>query len=83
MKRGLAAALVIVIAVPVHAQEKASKEDAEKVLAAIKEIGCEADAGDVEKEKSGGFEIDDAKCKIGQYDIKITKDFKISSLIAD
>jgi len=64
-------------------EDKASKEEAAKVLAAIKEIGCEAAADEVEKENSGGFEVDDANCKIGQYDIKLTKDFNIQSITLD
>jgi hypothetical protein len=62
---------------PGHAQDrqKASKQEAEKVLAAIKQIGCETEPDEIQKEKSGLFEIDDANCKIGQYDIKVTPDF--------
>jgi hypothetical protein len=32
---------------------------------------------------SGFFEVDDAKCRDGQYDIKLDKDFKVLSLIRD
>jgi hypothetical protein len=80
-----AVALVLAFTLPVYAQQpqKASKEEAEKVLAALKQIGCETEADEIEKEKSGVFEIDDAKCKIGQYDIKVTPDYKILSITAD
>lgn len=85
MKKLIAAvALSFAFASPlVAAEEKeASKEEAEKVRAAIAQIGCEA-PGEIEKEDSGIFEIDDAKCKIGQYDIKVDKDYKIKSLTSD
>lgn len=62
-------------------EQKASKEEETKVKAAIAAIGCEAD--EIEKEDSGLFEIDDAKCKIGQYDIKLDKDFHITSMTRD
>ena len=32
-----------------------------------------------ETEGSGYFEVDDAKCKGGQYDIKLDKDFNVTS----
>jgi hypothetical protein len=83
LREALAAGLVLAFSLPVHADDKASKEEAEKVMAALKQIGCETRADEVEKEKSGGFEIDDAECKIGQYDIKMTKDFKIQSMTLD
>jgi len=60
----------------------ASKEEAEKVKAALAAWGCEAGA-EIEKETSGVFELDDVKCKEGQYDIKVDKDFKLLSLTRD
>ena len=36
-----------------------------------------------ESEASGYFEIDDAKCKDGQYDIKLDKNFKLLFMSAD
>jgi hypothetical protein len=83
MKVWIALALSVALAAPAIAAEEteASKEESEKVKAAIAQIGCEA--SEVEKETSGVFEIDDAKCKIGQYDIKLDKDFTIISITRD
>jgi hypothetical protein len=36
-----------------------------------------------ETEASGYFEVDDAKCKDGQYDIKLDKDFKLIAMTRD
>lgn len=74
----LAAALC---AASASAETQASADETAKVKAAIAAIGCEAD--EVEKEGSGLFEIDDASCKIGQYDIKLDKDFTIKSITRD
>ena len=35
------------------------------------------------KEPSGLFEIDGAKCKIGQYDFKLDKDFNVTLMSRD
>lgn len=66
-----AALLLSVTGAVADVEQKASKEKEAKVKAAIAAIGCEAD------------EIDDAKCKIGQYDIKLDKDFHITSMTRD
>jgi hypothetical protein len=34
-------------------------------------------------EGSGYFEVDDAKCKDGQYDVKLDKDFKMIAMTRD
>jgi hypothetical protein len=36
-----------------------------------------------ETEGSGYFEVDDAKCRDGQYDIKLDKDFKVIVMTRD
>jgi hypothetical protein len=36
-----------------------------------------------ETEGSGCFEVDEAKCKDGQYDIKLDKDFKMIAMPRD
>ena len=47
----------------------------------IAKIGCKAET--IEKERDDLFEIDDAQCEIGQYDIKLNKDYKITSITMD
>jgi hypothetical protein len=60
-----------------------SPAEAEKIKTALEAFGCTAD----EMEKSDGsvfaFEVDDAKCKDGEYDIKLDKDFKIIIMLRD
>ena len=36
-----------------------------------------------ETEATGVNEVDDAKCKDGQYDIKLDKDFKVIIIVRD
>lgn len=58
-----------------------SADEVAKIKAALAQIGCEG--GDYDKEASGIFEIDDANCKIGPYDIKLDKDFNIRDMSCD
>ena len=57
--------------------------EAEKIKAALEAFGCTG--GKMEKETEGSryFEVEDAKCKDGQYDIKLDKDFKMISITRD
>lgn len=76
----LAVALLLLLPGLALAQEKgkdATPEQTARIDAALKAEGCEG--GDIEVEKDGGFEVDDVKCKDGQYDIKLDKDFKITA----
>ncbi|CAM3053206.1 hypothetical protein SAMN04488021_12134 [Paracoccus aminovorans] len=65
-------------------QDMASAEETAKVAEAIARIGCKPDpqAG-VEKERDDLYEVDDAQCEIGQYDIKLNADFVITSMTLD
>ncbi len=54
---------------------EATTEQIAKIDAALKADGCEG--GDIDVGKDGSFEVDDVKCKDGQYDVKLDKDFKI------
>ena len=64
--------------------DAASAEETAKVSEAIARIGCKPDpqAG-VEKEREDLYEVDDAQCEIGQYDIKLNADFVITSITLD
>jgi hypothetical protein len=57
--------------------------EAEKIKAALEAFGCTGGKMEKETEGSGYFEVDDAKCRDGQYDIKLDKDFKIISMTRD
>ena len=52
--------------------------EAEKIKAALEAFGCTGG-----KMENGYFEVDDAKCKDGQYDIKLDRDFKLVSMTRD
>ena len=59
----------------------ASSAEKQRVLETIGKIGCRAD--EVEKESEDLFEVDDAKCDIGQFDIKLNGQFQITSMTRD
>jgi hypothetical protein len=65
------------------ADSKPSNEEAGKVKAALTEWGCEGGTIEKETEASGVFEVDDAKCKGAQYDIKLDSSFKIINITRD
>lgn len=50
---------------------------------ALDAIECEVGEGGVEKEADGLFEVDDAECEIGQFDIKLDGDFNITTMTRD
>lgn len=61
--------------------QQASAEEQAKVAEAIAKIGCVAE--EVEKESERLFEIDDAQCEIGKYDIKLDNEYSILSITRD
>ncbi len=67
----------------VLADAKPSEDEAEKVKAALTEWGCEGGTIEKESEATGAFEVDDAKYKGAQYDIKFDSAFKLISLSRD
>lgn len=73
----LALLMVPTLAIAKKEEKKveATKEQIAKIDAALKADGCEG--GDIDVGKDGSFEVDDVKCKDGQYDVKLDKDFKI------
>jgi hypothetical protein len=68
---------------PAFADEKPSDDEAAKIKAALTEWGCEGGTYEKESEATGVFEIDDAKCKGMQYDIKLDSAFKVTSVTRD
>jgi hypothetical protein len=65
------------------ADKPVSSAEAEKIQAALKVWGCSGGKMEQEAEASGVYEVDDAKCHGGQYDIKLDKSFKVISIISD
>jgi hypothetical protein len=57
--------------------------EAEKIKAVLETLGCTGGKMEKETEGSGYFEVDDAKCRDGQFDIKLDKDFKMIAMIRD
>jgi hypothetical protein len=70
-------------AAPAFADEKPSDEEAGKIKAALTDWGCEGGTYEKESEATGVYEIDDAKCRGMQYDIKLDSAFKIISVTRD
>jgi hypothetical protein len=68
------------------AESFASKEEVAKVQEALAAANCKLE-GDVdeavEKEASGIFEVDDAECAFGPFDIKLDKEFRIQTMTRD
>jgi hypothetical protein len=60
-----------------------SPADAEKIKATLQAWGCSGGKMEQETEGTSVYEVDDAKCKDGQYDIKLDKDFKVLVISRD
>ena len=87
MMKPVAATLALTLmASPTLAQDDtietlASEAEVASVAETLAKIGCEA--SEVEKESATLFEVDDATCGIGQYDIKLDAAFNIISMTRD
>jgi len=79
----LAAAGTIASTSALLADTPVTPAEAEKIKAALEAWGCTGGKMEKETEGSGYFEVDDAKCRDGQYDIKLDKDFKVTSMTRD
>lgn len=56
--------------------EKVDKETVAKIMAMLKDMNCEMDPKDIEKEDDG-YELDDVFCEGGkQFDIELDKNLK-------
>ena len=74
---------VVLFATAGLANDKPSNEEAAKVKAALTEWGCESGTIEKETEGTGVFEVDDAKCKGIQYDLKFDGAYKLISMTRD
>ena len=79
----IAAAAIAFFAAPAFADEKPSADETKALEAAASALGCSGGQLEKESEASGVFEVNDAKCKDGQFDIKFDKDFKLLSMTKD
>lgn len=77
MKMVLAALAAAAIATPALADDSPTQAQRTSVMKAIKAIGC-TNPTEIERD-DGGYEVDNAQCKDGVYDLKLSADFKIIS----
>lgn len=78
-----AAALAFAVTPALADNNPASAEEVARVTEVLAKIGCKPGDEGVEKERDDLFEIDDAQCEIGQYDIKLNDQFVITSMTLD
>jgi hypothetical protein len=79
----IASCALFISSVFAFADTPVSPAEAEKIKAALEAVGCTGGKMEKETEGSGYFEVDDAKCRDGQYDIKLDKDFKVIVMTRD
>ena len=65
------------------ADEKVTDDEAAKIKEAVAAWGCEGGKYEKESEGSGVLEAEDVKCKSGNYDFRLTKDFKVFAITMD
>jgi opacity protein-like surface antigen len=84
MKRMLAAAAVFALCSgAAFADDKPTDDEAAKIKEAVAAWGCEGGSYEKETEGTGVYEAEDVKCKQGQYDFRLEKDFKVFSITKD
>lgn len=59
----------------VLADTRPSPQEMEKLKSALSAIGCKG--GDIEKEKEGVYEVEDAKCADGRYEIEFDANYAV------
>lgn len=78
MKMLLAALATVAIATPaLAADDTPTRAQRASVMKAVRAAGC-TNPTKVERD-DGGYEVDNARCKDGLYDLKLSADFKIVS----
>jgi hypothetical protein len=65
------------------ADEKVSDDEAAKLKELVSAWGCEGGTFEKETEGTGVYEAEDVKCKSGNYDFRVTKDFKVFAITVD
>lgn len=74
-----AALFAVTATIPTAAHaEKVSAEAVAAIKKTLAEMKCEVDASNIEREKKG-YELDDVFCADGQYDMKMSDDYKVVS----
>jgi hypothetical protein len=84
MKRMLAVAAAMTLGMgAAFADDKPTDDEAAKIKAAVAAWGCEGGSYEKETEGSGVYEAEDVKCKAGQYDFRLDKDFSVFVITKD
>ena len=84
MKRMLAVAAALALcSSAAFADDKPTDDEAAKIKEAVAAWGCEGGSYEKETEGTGVYEAEDVKCKQGQYDFRLEKDFKVFSITKD
>ena len=83
MHRTWVAFVAIAMSTAGWADTPVSEAEAQKIRATLETWGCSGGKMEKETEATGVYEVDDAKCKDGQYDIKLDKDFKVIVIARD
>ncbi len=65
------------------ADDTPTAEEAAKIKEVVASWGCEGGKYEKETEGTGLFEAEDVKCKGGQYDLRLEKDFKVFVITKD
>jgi hypothetical protein len=65
------------------ADEKVTDDEAAKLKQIVAGWGCEGGTFEKETEATGVYEAEDVKCKSGNYDFRITGDYKVFAITVD
>ena len=84
MRMALIAALALgMCGTAAFADEKVTDEEAAKLKEIVTSWGCEGGTFEKETEGTGVYEAEDVKCKSGNYDFRITGDYKVFAITVD
>jgi len=82
-KLAIATAALAFAVSPAFADDDPTDDEVAKIKEAVAAWGCEGGSFEKETEGTGVFEAEDVKCKAGQYDFRLDKDFKVFVITAD
>lgn len=84
MKRMVAVAAALAFcSTTAFADDKPTDDEAAKIKEAVAAWGCEGGSFEKESEGTGVYEAEDVKCKAGQYDFRLDKDFNVFVITKD
>lgn len=83
MKKFAIAMALAMSVTPALADDKPSDAEAAKIKEAVAAWGCDGGSYEKETEGTGVYEAEDVKCKSGQYDFRLDKDFNVFVITKD